>query len=116
MPNGDYAAAQGQITAFIERAKFMAGDGLTVAEFGSLAVDLMRLAIGILDKLDGPGADKKAFVLEAVGELFDAVADQCVPLAAWPLYIIFRPALRSLALAVAAGAIESILGMIRGVA
>jgi hypothetical protein len=114
MPNGDYAAAHGQITAFIERAKAMAGGGLTVDEFGTLAVDLMRLSIAMLDKLAGPGVDKKAMVLDAVGELFDAVADQCVPLVAWPVYLLFRPALRSLALALAAGAIESLLPMIRG--
>lgn len=116
MPNGDYSVAHGQIASFVERAQALAKDGLTVQEFGRLAVELMRLSIAMLDTLQGPGADKKAFVLQAVGELFDAVADKCVPLAAWPLYLLFRPALRSLAMALAAGAVESLLPMIRGVA
>lgn len=116
MPNGDYSIAQSYIAAFVERAQSLAKDGLTIQEFGRLSVELMRLSISVLDTLQGPGADKKAIVIEAVGELFDAIADKCVPLAAYPLYVLFRPALRSLALAIAAGAIETLLPMIRGVA
>ena len=116
MPNGEYAAVAGQIAAFVERAQALAKGGLTIAEFGRLAVELMRLSMAMLDELHGPGADKKALVLQAVGELFDAVADKCVPLAAWPVYLLFRPSIRSLALALAAGAIESLLPMIRGAA
>jgi hypothetical protein len=59
------------------------------------------------------GAEKKALVLEAVAALFDALADKAVPLAAWPVWILVRPAIRSLVLAIAAGAMEQVLRLVR---
>ena len=105
---------QSAVLAFIASARLKAAGGLTVAEFGSLVVEVIRLAVAGLDTittLDGPG--KKAWALACVGALFDAVADSCVPVIAKPVWLIARPAVRSLVLAAASGALEQILSMTR---
>ena len=113
MPTLKQEIVDAQIDVFIEKAIFLAAGGLTLPEFGRLAVDLMRLVIGLVDDLAAAGTDKKAVVLSAVGQLFDAVADKCVPLACYPLFVLLRPALRALCLAIAAGAVESLLPLVR---
>lgn len=103
-----------KVQAFIATAKSAAAGGLTWAEFGELFIALMRLCISTLDTvsvLSGP--EKKAMVIEAVAMLFDAVADKAVPLAAYPLWLLVRPSVRSLLLAVAAGAVERLLPLVR---
>ena len=102
------------ILALIAGARLKAANGLTVAEFGSLTVELIRLAVAGLDTvttLDGPG--KKAWTLACVGALFDAVADSCVPFVAKPVWWIVRPAVRTLVLSAAGGALEQILKLTR---
>lgn len=111
------SAAGGTLTkidAFISAAKSAAADGLTWQEFGELLVAFLRLSTALYDEVAGmTGAEKKAAVLDAVGRLFDAAADRCVPLVAWPLWILARPAIRSLVLAIADGAIEQLLPLVR---
>jgi hypothetical protein len=100
--------------AFVATAKSAAADGLTWVEFGELLVALLRVLIEALDTVQGmTGPEKKAAVLEAAAMLFDAVADKAVPLAAYPVWILVRPAVRSLVLALAAGAVEPILQLAR---
>jgi len=108
---------QNAVLAFIASARLKAAGGLTVAEFGSLVVEVIRLAVAGLDTittLDGPG--KKAWSLACVGTLFDAVADSCVPLLARPVWWIVRPAVRTLVLSAAGGALEQILALTRAAA
>jgi len=108
---------QSAVLALIAGARDKARGGLTVAEFGSLVVEVIRLAVAGLDTittLDGPG--KKAWTLACVGTLFDAVADSCVPLLARPVWWIVRPAVRSLVLSAAGGALEQILTLTRAAA
>lgn len=105
---------QTAVLAFIASARLKAQGGLTVAEFGSLVVEVIRLAVAGLDTistLDGPA--KKAWAIACVGSLFDAVADSCVPLVAWPVWFIVRPAVRTLVLSAAGGALEQILKLTR---
>ncbi|MFM7289617.1 MAG: hypothetical protein ACKO6B_00100 [Planctomycetia bacterium] len=102
-----------KIRAFIATAKEKAAGGITVAEFGELTVALLRVVISAADSLPDDGEQKKAWVLAAVGMLFDAVADKCVPLVAWPVWILVRGSVRSLVLMAASGAIESLLPLIR---
>lgn len=103
-----------KITAFVQQAKASAADGLTWSEFGQLLLALLRLTTATLDQFDTlSGAEKKAMALEAVGLLFDAVADRCVPLVAYPVWVLARPAIRSLVLAIASGAIEQLLPLVR---
>lgn len=103
-----------KIRAFISTAKSAAADGLTWAEFGDLMLALLRLVIPAIDAAKFlTGAEKKKFALEAVGMLFDAVADRAIPVAVWPLWLIVRPAVRSLVIAMASGAVEQLLPLVR---
>ena len=108
---------QAAVIGFIAGARAKAAGGLTVAEFGSLVVELIRLAVAGLDTvttLDGPG--KKAWAIACVASLFDAVADSCVPMLARPVWWIVRPAVRTLVLSAAGGALEQILKLTRAAA
>lgn len=99
--------------AYITTAKVVAADGLTWAEFGELLVGLLRLSVQLADLLNVPGDQKKAVVMEAAAALFDAVADKAVPTVLWPLWLVSRSSVRALVLALAAGAVEQILPMVR---
>ena len=100
--------------AYIAAAKVAAADGLTWVEFGELLVGLLRLAVQTVDVLNVPGEQKKAVVMEAAAALFDALADKAIPTIAWPIWVLVRPSVRSLVLALASGAVEQILPMLRG--
>lgn len=103
-----------KVSAFLAAAQSAAADGITWVEFGTLLLALLRIVVQALDDvatLSGP--EKKELVLEAAAALFDTIADKAVPTAAWPLWILVRPAIRSLVLAIASGAIESLLPLVR---
>lgn len=102
-----------KILAFIFTAKEHAQDGLTLAEFSELAVALMRVVMAAVDGLPSSGAEKKQWVLEAVGMLFDEVAGLGVPVPLWPVWAIVKPAMRQLLLLVVSGALESMLPLVR---
>jgi hypothetical protein len=115
------AAAEGesgildQVYKFIQVAKARASDGLTWAEFGELLLALLRLVVPALEGVRlMSGAEKKAFALDAVGRLFDATADYAIPVAAYPLWVLARPAVRALVLAIAGGVLEQYLAFLRG--
>jgi hypothetical protein len=104
-----------QVYVFIQTAKARASDGLTWAEFGELLLALLRLVVPALEGVRlMSGAEKKAFALDAVGRLFDAVADYAIPVAAYPLWVLARPAVRALVLAIAGGVLEQYLAFLRG--
>ena len=111
-----YVEIASAVKAYIETAKSAAADGLTWNEFGELLVSLLRLAVRLADLLQLSGAEKKAIVLDAVAALFDAVADYAVPLWLLPIWVLARPAVRALVLALASGAVESILPLVRATA
>ena len=103
-----------KIDAFISAAKSSAADGLTWAEFGELLVALLHLAVAALDAVTSmTGEEKKGAVLDGVGRLFDAVADRCIPLVLWPLWGLARGPVRLLVIALASGAIEQLLPLVR---
>lgn len=109
-----FQSIQRQIMAFIATAQSAAAGGITWAEFGDLTLALVRMSVETLEQTQSmTGPEKKALVLEAVAALFDAVADKAVPAIAWPVWILVRPAVRSLVLALADGAIEQILQLVR---
>ena len=99
--------------AFIAISRAKALDGLTFSEFCELTVALLRIAVETVDALNAPGVEKKQLVLDAIGMLFDAVSDKCVPTLAWPVWVLVRPAVRQIVLLAASGAIESILPLVR---
>lgn len=102
-----------KIRAFVDSAVSMAQDGLTISEFGELTVALLKVTIASVDSIPIDGPSKKAWVLEAVAMLYDSVADNVIPLPLYPLWLLVRSPVRSLVLAVAGGAIESILPLVR---
>lgn len=110
-----YVVFTDKVGAFLQSARVVAADGLTWGEFGELFVSLVRLSVQALDVVAGmTGEQKKAAVLAAVGSLFDAVADKAIPSTLYPLWVLARPAVRSLVLALASGAVEQILPLVRG--
>lgn len=101
--------------AFLRSAQAAAADGLTWQEFGELLVALLRTLVSSYDTVVSlDGVAKKALVLESAGQLFDLLADKCVPLLWWPAWMLCRPAIRMLVLALSGGAVEQILRMVRG--
>lgn len=111
---GNMAGIFDKVQAFIATAKSAAAGGITWAEFGELFIALMRLTISTLDTVTSiSGPEKKAMVIEAVAMLFDAVADKAIPLPVYPLWLLVRSPVRSLLLAVAAGAVERLLPLVR---
>jgi len=102
-----------KILAFIFTAKEQAQDVLTLAEFAELSVALMRVVMAAVDGLPSSGAEKKQWVLEAVGMLFDEVAGLGVPMPLWPVWAIVKPAVRQLLLLAVSGALESMLPLVR---
>jgi len=108
---------QSAVAQFIADARLKSQGGITVSEFGTLVVELLHLAVGGLDgvsTLDGPS--KKAWAVACVGLLFDAVSSAAIPVAMWPMWLLLRPAVRSLVLAAAGGALEKILLLTRAAA
>lgn len=104
----------GKVSAFINAVKADAADGLTWVEFGELLIALLRLVTQTLDAtMSLTGKEKKELAMEAVGVFFDTFADRCVPLVAWPIWLLARPAVRALVLALASGAIEQVLSLVR---
>jgi len=99
--------------AYVVTAKVVASDGLTWSEFGELLVGLLRITVSAADSLSSPGVDKKAAVIESAAFLFDNVAGLAVPFWSRPFWSVIRPAVRQLVLAIAAGAVEQIIPMVR---
>lgn len=111
--DGRFAEIHAAIANYIDQAKAKARDGLTWVEFGELLVSLLRLACRLVDLLQVSGAAKKAIVLQGVASLFDAVADFCVPIWALPVWVLARTPVRALVLALASGAVEALLPLVR---
>ena len=111
---GSYVDIASKVSAFLQSAKAAAADGLTWREFGELLVALLRVSVSTLDHVRGlSGVEKKAIVLEAAASLFDLVADKAVPTALYPVWVFARPAVRSFVLAIASGAVEQVLPLVR---
>lgn len=111
------AAAVSRVNAFLAQVREDARDGLNWVEFGRILTQLLYLAVSALDAVTTmTGDQKKDVVLTAAASLFDSFADRCVPLAAWPAWVLIRPATRLLILSLAAGAVEALLRISRSAA
>ena len=106
-------ALAAQLAKFVADARAKAQGGLTVAEFGTLVVELLHVAVTGLDAIPSDGPSKKAWALSAVALLFDSVAGLAVPVYLQPVWLIAKPAIRALVLAAASGALEKVLAMSR---
>ena len=99
--------------AYVLTARLAAADGITWADFGELLTGLLRTLTQAAELLTLPGPEKKAIVLTAAASLFDATADKCVSPWLWAFWLVVRPSVRSLVLAIAAGSVEQILPLVR---
>lgn len=102
-----------KVNKFVAAARLASLDGLSIAEFAELVIALLRISIEAVDSIPADGQAKKAWVMEALGLLFDSVADKCIPTVAYPVWILLRPAARSLVMALGSGAVESLLPLVR---
>jgi hypothetical protein len=87
---------ESQVRAFIASAKDQARGGLTVAEFVDLAQRLLRLVVYGLEQVQAPGADKRAWALDCVGMLFDAVVASLLPIWMVPVWPLIRGSVRQI--------------------
>lgn len=102
-----------KVMLFVQTAKGLAVDGLSLSDFGELMVALLRLCVAFLDSIPETGEAKKAYAMEAVTLLYDELIDRIIPLWVWPVWIMLKPAARPLVLALASGALESLLPLVR---
>ena len=109
----DLSVLGDKVSAFIAIAQLKARNGLTLSEFGELVVALLRVVMSTVDSLPAEGSEKKQWALDAVAALFDSLADGCIPILAWPVWILVKPSARSILLLVVSGAIESLLPLVR---
>lgn len=102
--------------AFLALAREQAKDGVTWQEFGRLLMELLRLIVSGLDAVTGmTGPQKKTAAINCAASLFDSLADRCVPLVAYPVWIAIRVPVRMIVLALAGGAVEALLPLTRSV-
>jgi hypothetical protein len=102
-----------KVKGFILDAQERAADGITIADFAEIAVDLLRIVIATLDTIPATNSEKKAWAVAAIAMLFDELADKCVPVVVWPVWMIVRPAARQLVILSAGGLIEGLLPIVR---
>lgn len=102
-----------KVKSYVTHAKELASDGLSVADFAELATSLLRLTVAALDSIPADGEQKKLWAIAAVGTLFDAVADKCVPVYFLPFWILSRPTIRAIVLLAAGGVVQSLLPIVR---
>ena len=102
-----------KVKAYVQRAKELASDGLSVADFAELATSLLRLVVTALDSIPADGDQKKVWAVAAVATLFDAVADRCVPVYFVPFWVVSRPTFRAIVLLAAGGVVESLIPIVR---
>jgi len=103
-----------RLNAFFVSAREQARDGLTWKEFGRLLVQLLYMAVDGLEAVSTlTGQQKRDVAMAAAAVLFDSLADKAVPVAAWPAWMILRPATRVLVLSLASGAVEALLLILR---
>ena len=105
-----------RVKAYILDSQQRAADGITIGDFAELVVELLRLVIATLDTIPADNAAKKAWAISAVAMLFDELADKAVPIVAWPVWMVIRPAVRQLVLMAAGGLIEGLLPIVRAAA
>jgi hypothetical protein len=105
-----------QITKFLTDVRTRAADGISISDLTQDVLGGMRLAMQLLDAVNGmTGEEKKAETLKLVAYLFDTYSDACVPLLARPIWWLAKPAVRSLVMSIASGAIETMLPLVRSV-
>ena len=102
-----------RVTTYIAAVRQKAADGLTIAELVELTIGAMRLAIAAIDELDMAGDSKKQLVTELAGSIWDEFGRLLLPSTLRPAFWVIGPTLRSLVIALAAGAVDALLPLVR---
>jgi len=102
-----------RVTTYIAAARELAADGLTIAELVELTIGAMRLAIAAIDELEMAGDAKRQLVTELAGSIWDEFGRLLLPSALRPAFWVIGPPLRSLVIALAAGAVDALLPLVR---
>ncbi|MBL6911107.1 MAG: hypothetical protein ISR34_11875 [Pirellulales bacterium] len=102
-----------QVRIYIATAQELAEDGLTLAEFSELVIGGVRIGISALDAMRLDGSDKKAIAVDIALQVFDALDRFLVPVWLLPFWFVIRPAARAIAAQLAAGAVETLLPLLR---
>jgi len=102
-----------RIQAFVGAAMSAASKGISVGDFAELAISLLRIVIATADSLPAGNSEKKSWCVQAVADLFDAIAVLAVPKTFLPIWWAIRPAVRNLVLLAAGGAVEALLPLVR---
>lgn len=102
-----------RIKAFVGAAMSAAAKGISVGDFAELTISLLRIVIATADSLPAGNSEKKSWCVQAVADLFDAVAVLAVPKTFLPIWWAIRPAVRNLVLLAAGGAVEALLPLVR---
>lgn len=110
---GNVDGIAGKISAYIGVCQSLSADGVSISDFAQMVLGLLRLAVAAVDSFPMDGAAKKTFVLEAVAQLYDALAAAIVAQLPWPIWLLSRRTTRLVVLATASGAVEFLLPMIR---
>jgi len=97
------------VAGFLAGVRLKAQGGITLVEAGQLMFDLLQTVMLAADEYRAvPGAERKAWVLSAVGQLLDVL----MPFLPLPVRLA-SPFLRPVVLAIVSGAIESLLPTVR---
>ncbi len=111
----DTEGLQQRVHVYINEFRTRVGDGLTLSELCEITLGGMRLAIAFADELDVGHEEKKNIVSKLAVSLFDEFGYLVLPLPLKPLWWIIKPTLRSLVMALAGGAVETLLPLVRTV-
>lgn len=101
-----------KVRAYIESCQGLAADGVSISDFAQMVLGLLRVAVAAVDAFPLAGPAKKTWVLEAVAQLYDALAVAVASQLPWPLWILSRRTTRAIVLAAASGAVEFLLPMV----
>lgn len=102
-----------KVRAYIDSCIGLAADGVSVADFAEMALGLLRVAVAAVDAFPVQGQAKKMWVLDAVAQLYDALAAALAAQLPWPLWVLSRRTTRAIVLAAASGAVEFLLPIVK---
>lgn len=102
-----------KIMLFVQTAKGLAVDGLTLTEFWQLLFEALKIAVQFLESVPADGAQKKQWAMEAAALVYDELIDKVIPVWVWPMWMMIKPAARPLAMAAASALVEFVLPLLR---
>lgn len=110
---GGPKALSEKIMLYVQTAKSLAVDGLTLPEFWQLLFEAMKIAVEFLESVPADGPQKKQWAMEAAALVYDELIDKVIPVWVWPFWMMTKPVARPLAMAAASALVEFLLPLLR---